>query len=381
MTVVLEWIIFGALFGSIGSYLLYKMLHHDEEAQEAALIGAGVGAVGGPILLVPLWAYWYIKLRNTLSLAAATYVGEVDILAVPPPTFWSRTWDSITDVVPPLKKLNLAVMGRALIYAFLVFMVLVYLMPVYTVVTTSFKARNEAGKLDKTEVWKPPTSLHWEGYKEAWDVFGPKFKNSFVLTFSATFLSAVMGSLNGYVLAKWRFPGANIIFPLMLFGMFIPYQSILIPLFQFIDSINLGGTIQGLILVHVVYGLPITTLIFRNYYAEVPTEMLEAGAIDGAGFFGLYFRIVFPLSLPGFVVVIIWQFTQIWNELLFALTLTAGTGADPITVKLAELAGGEAVAFNVVMSGAVLAALPTLVVYIVLGRYFIRGLLAGSVKG
>jgi glucose/mannose transport system permease protein len=166
----------------------------------------------------------------------------------------------------------------------------------------------------------------------------------------------------------------------MLFGMFIPYQSILIPLFQFIRNVNLGGSLTGLILAHAVYGLPITTLIFRNFYTEVPTEMLEAGMIDGAGFFGLYFRIVFPLSLPGFVVVIIWQFTQIWNEFLFAITLTSEK-FNPITVKLALLAGGEAVNWNLPMAGAVLAALPTLLVYIVLGRYFIRGLFAGSVKG
>jgi glucose/mannose transport system permease protein len=167
----------------------------------------------------------------------------------------------------------------------------------------------------------------------------------------------------------------------MLFGMFIPYQSILIPLFQFLNSIHLYGGIPGLILVHVVYGLPITTLIFRNYYAEVPTEMVEAAGIDGAGFFGVYQWIMFPISLPGFVVVIIWQFTQIWNEFLFAVTLTSSPDAQPITVKLSQLAGGEAVQWNLPMAGALLAALPTLLVYIVLGRYFIRGLLAGSVKG
>jgi glucose/mannose transport system permease protein len=166
----------------------------------------------------------------------------------------------------------------------------------------------------------------------------------------------------------------------MLFGMFIPYQSVLIPLFQFINDIKLGGRLGGLVLAHVIYGLPITTLIFRNYYAEVPTEMLEAGFIDGAGFFGVYRWILFPLSLPGFVVVIIWQFTQIWNEFLFAVTLT-NEGSQPITVALALLAGGEAVNWNLPMAGAVLAALPTLLVYVLLGRYFIRGLLAGSVKG
>jgi glucose/mannose transport system permease protein len=196
----------------------------------------------------------------------------------------------------------------------------------------------------------------------------------------ATVISAVLGSMNGYVLAKWRFRGANILFPLMLFGMFIPYQSILIPLVQFLQSLGLYGSLWGLITVHVVYGLPITTLIFRNYYAEVPTEMLEAGSIDGAGFFGLYRYIVLPISLPGFVVVIIWQFTQIWNEFLFGVTITSA-GSQPITVALQNLAGSQIVEWNVQMAGAFLTALPTLLVYILLGRYFIRGLLAGSVKG
>lgn len=130
-----------------------------------------------------------------------------------------------------------------------------------------------------------------------------------------------------------------------------------------------------------VYGLPITTLIFRNYYAEIPDELIEASRIDGAGFFGIYSKVVFPLSVPGFVVVIIWQFTQIWNEFLFAVTLVSSPANQPITVALAQLAGGEAVKWNLPMAGALLAALPTLLVYIFLGRYFIRGLLAGSVKG
>jgi glucose/mannose transport system permease protein len=166
----------------------------------------------------------------------------------------------------------------------------------------------------------------------------------------------------------------------MLFGMFIPYQSILIPLFQFVRSINLGGTITGLIIAHVVYGLPITTLIFRNYYAEVPTEMIEAGQMDGADFFGIYRRILFPLSVPGFVVVIIWQFTQIWNEYLFAVTLT-DRQSWPITVQLSQLGVGQAINYSVQMAGSLLTALPTLLVYILLGKYFIRGLLAGSIKG
>jgi glucose/mannose transport system permease protein len=269
-------------------------------------------------------------------------------------------------------------LNRFLIYFLLVFFVLIFLTPAYMVIVTSLKSPDQ---IELTRVWELPSPWYFESFVEAWETFAPNLKNSALLVVPATILSAILGSLNGYVLSKWKFKGSNILFQLMLFGMFIPYQSILIPLFQFLDRVGLYGSISGLVLVHVVYGLPITTLIFRNYYAEVPTEMIEAGKIDGAGFFKIYSRIVFPISLPGFVVVIIWQFTQIWNEFLFAVTLTSGTGNTPITVALQNLAGGRAVQWNLPMAGSIMAALPTLLVYLFLGRYFIRGLLAGSVKG
>ena len=268
--------------------------------------------------------------------------------------------------------------GRFLIYLTLVIFVGIFLVPVYMALITSLKSPDE---ISLSTAWKLPAPWHFASYAEAWRAFAPNLMNSLSLVIPATIISAILGSMNGYILSKWKFKGSNILFQLMLFGMFIPYQSILIPLFQFLNKIHLYGNIPGLIVVHVVYGLPITTLIFRNYYAEVPTEMIEAGAIDGAGFFGIYRHIVFPISLPGFVVVIIWQFTQIWNEFLFAVTLTSGTGNEPITVAISNLAGGEAVNWNLPMAGSIMAALPTLLVYIFLGQYFIRGLLAGSVKG
>jgi glucose/mannose transport system permease protein len=266
---------------------------------------------------------------------------------------------------------------RILIYAVLIIFAVLFLIPVYMVLTTSFKSIDQ---VNITTMWNLPTGFTLESFVRAFERLRPNFVNSILLVVPATLLSAVLGSMNGYVLSKWAFRGANILFPLMLFGMFIPYQAILIPLVQFMQKIGMYGSLIGLIVVHVVYGLPITTLIFRNYYAEVPTEMLEAGAIDGAGFFGLYWHILLPISLPGFVVVIIWQFTQIWNEFLFGVTLT-NTGSQPITVALQNLAGSQIVEWNVQMAGAFLTALPTLLVYILLGRYFIRGLLAGSIKG
>jgi len=280
------------------------------------------------------------------------------------------------------RKANLALrrrrrFGRALIYSLLIIASLFYLLPIYLVLITALK---DASEINLANTWLLPERWNWDGFATAWEAFAPKLYNSLVLGIGATVGSALLGSINGYVLSKWSFRGANIVFPLMLFGMFIPYQAILIPLFQFLRDIGLYGSIWGLVLTHIVYGLPITTLIFRNFYAEIPDEMLEAAKIDGSGFFGIYTRIIFPLSLSGFVVVIIWQFTQIWNEFLFAVTLSSQS-SQPITVALAQLAGGEAVRWNLPMAGAILAALPTLLIYVVLGRYFIRGLLAGSVKG
>lgn len=266
---------------------------------------------------------------------------------------------------------------RILIYAVLVIFAGLFLIPVYMVLVTSFKSLDQ---VSISTMWQLPRSFTLESFQIAFERLFPSFMNSVILVVPGTAISALLGSMNGYVLSKWKFPGANIIFPLMLFGMFIPYQAILIPLVQFLQSIGLYGSIFGLILVHVVYGLPITTLIFRNYYAEVPDELVEAGNIDGAGFFGIYRHIIFPISLPGFVVVIIWQFTQLWNEFLFGVTIT-NTASQPITVALQNLSGSQIVEWNVQMAGAFLTALPTLLVYILLGRYFIRGLLAGSVKG
>jgi glucose/mannose transport system permease protein len=238
------------------------------------------------------------------------------------------------------------------------------------------------------------------------------FMNSLKLAIPATIFSALLGSLNGYVFSKWKFRGSDVLFTLILFGMFIPYQSVLIPMVQTLQTLSrtirpwvndvmawkapelLGwlpglistyapmyGTIGGLVLVHIIYGIPITTLIFRNYYAGIPDELVEASKIDGASFGGIYRYILFPISMPAFVVVLIWQFTSIWNEFLFATVITNKADVQPITVALNNLAGSFIVEWNVQMAGALMAALPTLIVYILLGRYFMRGLLAGSLKG
>ena len=273
------------------------------------------------------------------------------------------------------------------IYILLIFFAIAFLIPVYVLLTSSLKTFAEVQDLSK--LWSLPSGLDFESFRAAWAGIPEKglrglsrnLFNSILLAVPATIISAVLGSLNGYVLSKWKFRGANVVFPLLLFGMFIPYQSILIPLTQTLAFIGLGGTLWGLILVHVVYGIPITTLIFRNYYAEVPTDLVEAARIDGAGILGVYWRVMFPLSLPGFVVVIIWQFTNIWNEFLFAVSILQKPELQPITVALRNLSGSQIKEWNVVMAGTLIAAIPTLLIYIIMGRYFIRGLLAGSVKG
>jgi len=267
--------------------------------------------------------------------------------------------------------------SSVVLYALLVALAIFYLLPLFAILVTALKSFAE---VSRSSLWELPKAPTLDGFASAYDKLAPYFLTTVLLVVPATVLSAVLGSLNGYVLSKWKFPGANIVFTLLLFGMFIPYQSILIPLFQFLSNVGLYGGIPGLILIHVVYGIPICTLIFRNYFAAVPTELLEAARIDGAGVLGIFLRIMLPISIPGFVVVMIWQFTSIWNEFLFAVTMTIPP-QQPITVGLVGLTGGLLQHYEVQMAGALLAALPTLVVYIVLGRYFVRGLLAGSLKG
>lgn len=273
---------------------------------------------------------------------------------------------------------------RILLYAVLLAFAVFYLVPVYVLVNNGLKSFQE---VSLARMWLPPERLTLESFGKALGNLAPNFRNSVLLVVPATILSSFLGSINGYILAKAPFGGERVIFPLLLFGMFIPYQSVLIPLVQFLQwmggllPFRLYGSIAGLALVHIVYGIPITTLIFRNYYAGVPTECVEAGRIDGAGLLRIYKDIMLPLSMPGFVVAMIWQVTQIWNEFLFAVIITSNPAQQPVQVALRNLAGSQIVEWNVQMAGALLSALPTLLVYVFLGRYFLRGLLAGALKG
>jgi glucose/mannose transport system permease protein len=265
-----------------------------------------------------------------------------------------------------------------LILIFLLFCTIFFLMPIYVMVVTGLK---QSQNVSLSTMWNLPVPLSGGGFLEAWRRLYPNMGNSLQLTIPATVFSSILGAVNGYIFAKWKFRGANTLFALLVFGMFIPYQSILIPLIQFLEQLKLYGTVWGLVLVHVIYGLPICSLIFRNFFANIPDELVEAARIDGAGVVRTFWFVMLPLALPAFVVVGIFQFTNVWNDFLFGVTILPNPNSQPVTVALNNLSGSFSVDWNVVMAGAVIVALPTALIYILLGRFFVRGLLAGSVKG
>ncbi|WP_127571420.1 carbohydrate ABC transporter permease [Georgenia faecalis] len=268
--------------------------------------------------------------------------------------------------------------GRTLRYAALLFFLLIVLVPVYVLFVTSFKG---AGDASPTRAWALPTTWTTDNWVAAWDALAPALWRTLQMVIPASIIAAVLGSMNGFVLSRWSFRGANIVFTVILFGMFIPYQAVMIPLLQLMLGLNIPTGVPSLILVHVIYGIPITTLIFRNYYQSIPHELIEAARVDGAGMLRTYFSVILPVSAPGFVVVLIWQFTSAWNDFLFAVFFSSSQNG-PVTLALNNLANGALLQnYGVSMAGALFASLPTLVVYILLGKYFIGGLMSGSVKG
>jgi glucose/mannose transport system permease protein len=277
--------------------------------------------------------------------------------------------------------------ARTFIYLVLLLFTLFYLLPLFVMVVNSVKPLSEitgGNMLAMPKVWTlDPWRSAWSTAQIGVEPTGlrPYFINSILMVVPAVAISTVLGALNGYVLTKWRFPGDTILFGLMLFACFIPFQIVLIPMARMLGLMGLAGSVPGLILVHVVYGIGFTTLYFRNYYAAFPTELVRAAMIDGAGFFRIFWRIMLPVSGPITVVSVIWQFTNIWNDFLFGASF--GGQNQPMTVALNNLVQSSTGVkeYNVHFAGAILAALPTLVVYIVAGRYFVRGLMAGSVKG
>lgn len=251
-----------------------------------------------------------------------------------------------------------------------------FLMPVYALLVTALKRPEEVSVV---RMWQWPHALSLENFRIVWPKLQDGFVNSVLMSVPASILSSLLGAANGFVLSKWKFPGTDLVFSLILFGMFIPYQAVLIPMFQTMSATGALG-LPALVMVHVIYGLPITTLIFRSYFSGISEELIEAAKVDGAGMLRTFVFIALPIAPPAFAVSMIWQFTSAWNDFLFGVLLTQ-KDRWPITVALNNIAGSQAVPFNEAMASALLACLPTLAIYIFLGRFFMRGLMAGALKG
>jgi glucose/mannose transport system permease protein len=277
---------------------------------------------------------------------------------------------------------------RVALYAVLLFLALLFLLPVYVMLANSLKPLEEIRSGDLMAL---PVAWTVEPWLSAWSTaqigvqptgLRPYFVNSFLLVVPAVAISTLIGALNGYILTQFRFRGAELLFAAMLFSVFIPFQIVLIPMAKTLGVLGLAGTVSGLVFVNVVYGIGFTTLFFRNYYAAFPYELVRSARMDGAGFFGVLVRILLPNSAPIIIVTVIWQFTNIWNEFLFGASFS-DFDSFPLTVALNNLVNSSTgiKEYNVHFAGAFIAAIPTLVVYVLSGKYFVRGLMAGSVKG
>ncbi|MCZ2722005.1 carbohydrate ABC transporter permease [Marinomonas sp. 15G1-11] len=277
---------------------------------------------------------------------------------------------------------------RVALYLVLISVAAIYLLPFIVMLITSLK---DVEEIRTGTLLSLPASLHFDSWSKAWssactgstcDGISPFFLNSFQIVIPAVIISTVLGAINGYVISMWKFRGSDLFFAALLIGCFIPFQVILLPMARTLGWLGIANTTTGLVFVHVVYGVAFTTLFFRNFYQSVPGELVKAARLDGAGFFTIFYRIILPISTPIIVVTVIWQFTQIWNDFLFGVAFS-GFDTQPVTVALNNLVntsfGGKE--YNVDMAAAIMAALPTLIVYVLAGKYFVRGLTAGAVKG
>jgi glucose/mannose transport system permease protein len=279
-------------------------------------------------------------------------------------------------------------LSRLLLYAMLLLAACVFLAPLYVMLTTSLK---DAAQIRSGNLLSLPASLNFEAWELAWSTactgvdcrgLRPYFWNSVLMAVPAVLISTAWGAVNGYVLSLWKFRGSELLFGFMLFGVFMPFQVVLLPMSQVLGYLGLSSSLGGLVLVHCLAGLAGTTLFFRNYYTAIPKELVNAARIDGAGFWRIFWRIVLPMSTPILMVTLIWQFTNIWNDFLFGVAFS-GADSKPITVGLNNMANTSSSVknYNVDMAAAVIAGLPTMLVYVLAGQYFVRGLTAGAVKG
>ena len=292
----------------------------------------------------------------------------------------------IHGIVRPKSPLNTFL--RLLLFTILGLFALYYLMPLFVMIATALKPLGEIRTGTLISLPQEPTL---EPTLRAWDSacvgvrcegLQPYVWNSVAMVVPAVIISTFLGAINGYALTKWRFRGSDLIFGLMLFGAFIPFQVVLLPMARTLGILGMAGSVPGLVLVHTVYGLAFTTLFFRNFFIGVSDGIVQAAKVDGAGFFGIFFRLMLPMAPPAIVVTVIWQFTQIWNDFLFGVAFTVGD-SNPVTVALSNLVASSTGVkeYNVDMAAAIIAAVPTLIVYVFAGKYFIRGLSAGAVKG
>jgi glucose/mannose transport system permease protein len=277
---------------------------------------------------------------------------------------------------------------RALLYGLLLLAALFFLAPLYVMVTTSLK---DAEQIRTGNLLSLPGSFNLDAWQTAWSTactgvdcrgLQPYFWNSVSMTVPAVLLSTAWGAVNGYVLSMWRFRGSELLFGFLLFGVFMPFQVVLLPMSQVLGYMGLSSSVAGLVLVHCLAGMAGTTLFFRNYYAAIPKELVNAARMDGAGFWRIFWRIVLPMSTPILMVTLIWQFTNIWNDFLFGVAFS-GADSKPITVGLNNMANtsSSVKSYNVDMAAAMIAGLPTMLVYVLAGQYFVKGLTAGAVKG
>ena len=264
---------------------------------------------------------------------------------------------------------------------------LIYLLPLFVVVANSFRDLPEITQYGLIAL---PHSFSLKAWPQAWAHYcvagtceGVKrnFFNSLYMTIPATILSTLLGALNGYVLSKWRFPGSETLFICIVLGVFMPGQVALLPWAYILGALHLSNSVYGLILVHVIQGLSFTTLFCRNYYVNIPDDLIKAARIDGAGFWRIFFKIILPLSPPILIVTVIWQFTGIWNEFLFGVVFTGGT-QQPITAALVALSTSQqsAHAYDVASAAVIIGAIPPLLIYLFGGKYFVRGLTQGAIK-
>jgi glucose/mannose transport system permease protein len=277
--------------------------------------------------------------------------------------------------------------AKLVVYALLTLFALVYLLPFTVVLLNSFR---DLGDISRNGLIGIPHSFSLDYWVQAWCKFcvggtcegiQPFFYNSVAMVVPATIISTAIGAINGYVLSKWRFPGSEILFGVMTLGVFMPGQIALLPWAQVLGFLGLTNSIAGLVLIHCVQGLSFTTLFCRNYYVNIPDDLIKAARIDGAGFWRIFRKVVLPLSPPIIIVTLIWQFTNIWNEFLFAFIFSSGTH-QPVTVALVALSGGGTAVhqYNVESAAVLIGALPPLLIYLFGGRYFLRGLTQGALK-